>query len=471
MCIWPNLIKLYYLKIHVKHRFLYTHYMKMLRLVILLFQDTKIRVLSLLCFLPGSSSKYMLTSSMLTPSPNLDTDVLLPPPNFTAPQHHLTATLTRQHARQNSTPSDMEQDTPPGLSPAAVDLSSSPLPSHQTSRLYPGQARPVKQQRSTEVGHHPHQTTNAWHANTNALTPTHVGVDRLLESTKKELSAIAAKSSSLDYKSSSSIGTGKSKKGSQTRTSNLLHSSLDQPPVLMKSHSISPKKGSPIPDSVSKKIFANHNRSKSSVSLKPERSYDLDQQARDDLFVRFRDTYTRSLSTGSNIYDLLSRTRQISPSHTEICLTHVPARHHEKPIVPRGRNGDRLFTSRSLERPCTPRMERSASPPRKVASLPISRGRSRERSPSPYNVVVEPRRSIDMQLIGSKRGSLANYDEMDLELRNIPRALTHEEEINMIISGESANYLRMATPDSFPTIDTQSSESVVSNEDEYEMRF
>lgn len=468
---------------------------------------------------------------MLTPSPNPDTDVLLPPPNFTISQqhmqrplqqplppqqqsqHHLTATLTRQHARQNSTPSDMEQDTPPGLSPAADHLSSSPLPHQQGSgsgmRLYPGQARPVKH-RSAEVGLGPltagkgsggigvmassgsqqllwrdlNSTSTPLNAaalsSSAALTPTHIGVDRLLESTKKELSAIAAQSSSLDY-NKMSMSAGKSKKN--TTRSTLLQSISEPTPLLIKSHSISPKKGSPIPDNnvSNKKIFASHNRSKSSVSLKPERAYDLNQNARDDLFVRFRDTYTRSLSTGSNIYDLLSRTRQISPSHTEMCLTHVPLRHHEKPIVTRGRNGDRLFTSRSLERPCTPRMDRSLSPTRKVASLPISRGRSRERSTSPYH--AEPRRSVDLQLLGSKRGSiinydlgskrgsLANYDDMDLELRNIPRTLTHEEEINMIIAGESATYLRMATPDSFPTTDAQSSESVVSNESEYEMRF
>ena len=416
----------------------------------------------------------------------------------------------------------MEQDTPPGLSPAA-DLS--PVPPSSTlgvsgggtssMRLYPGQARPVKQ-RSAEVGsasslgvvvgvtgggsvlvtpqhspswrggdapqlhsHHQHPTASSTALSGSALsaaslpsmvaaaalTPTHVGVDRLLESTKKELSAIAAKSF-IDHKNFVP-GLGKSKKA-HNRTI-MIQSASEPTPILIKSHSVSPKKGSPIPDALSKKIFANHNRSKSSVSLKPEKAYDLNRNATDDLFVRFRDTYTRSLSTGSNIYDLLSRTRQISPSHTEMCLTHVPHRHHEKPIVARGRNGDRLFTSRSLERPCTPRMDRSLSPPRKVASLPISRGRSRERSPSPYN--MEPRRSIDMMQFGSKRGSLGNYDDIDLELRNIPRALTHEEEINMIIAGETSTYLRMSTPDSFPTTDAQSSESVVSNESEYEMRF
>ena len=432
---------------------------------------------------------------MLTPSPNPDTDVLLPPPTFTISQqkhqqhqknlqqqqsqHHLTATLTRQHARQNSTPSDMEQETPPGLSPAA-DHSPLMLHSGSSGRLYPGQARPVKQL-SSEVGGdrsphadrptaptnapqgawRDHQSTplNAAALTTSALTPTHVGVDRLLESTKKELSAIATKSPNLDLK--------RKNKKSHTK-STVLQSEQDTTPMLLKSHSISPKKGSPIPDTLNKKIFANHNRSKSSVSLKPDKMNEMEEDAREDLFVRFRDTYTRSLSTGSNIHDLLARTRQISPSHTEMCLTHVPPRHHEKPIVPRGKNGDRLFTSRSLERPCTPRMDRTLSPPRKVASLPISRGRSRERSPSPYR--GDPRRSIDIYL-GSKRGSLANYDDLEYELRNIPRALTHEEEINMIIAGESANYLRMATPDSFPATDCQSSESIVSNEDEYEMRF
>ena len=373
-------------------------------------------------------------------------------------------------------------------------------------RLYPGQARPVKQ-RSAEVGgvmtslsvgavlggsakvtpqHSPSWRGEHYNTGTSittplnaaalvasnisavaALTPTHIGVDRLLESTKKELSAIAAKSSSLEHKTTSYLTAGGKSKKSQPRTT-LLQSTSEPTPLLMKSHSVSPKKGSPIPDTVSKKIFANHNRSKSSISLKPEKPYDINQNTRDDLFARFRDTYSRSLSTGSNIYELLSRTRQISPSHTEICLSHVPARHHQKPIVTRGRNRDRLFTSRSLERPCTPRMDRSLSPPRKVASLPISRGRSRDRSPSPYS--MEPRRSIDVHL-GSKRGSLGNYDSMELELHNIPRTLTHEEEINMIIAGESATYLRMSTPDSFPTIDTQSSESVVSNESEYEMRF
>ncbi|XP_047740667.1 uncharacterized protein LOC108674122 isoform X2 [Hyalella azteca] len=457
------------------------------------------------------NNKYTVTPSVLTPSPNPETDVLLPPPNFTISQQpqkhvmqhhkmkqqaqqiqdhqHLTATLTRQHARQNSTPSDMEQDTPPGLSPAA-DLSPVPHPA-PVIRLYPGQARPVKQ-RTGEVGGaaagggmvpgtqqqrgqqntiwRDHQSTTQMNAVTaslssSALTPTHIGVDRLLESTKKELSAIAAKSSNTDYMSS--LSTGKSKKS--TGRTNLMQSSSEPTPMLFKSHSVSPKKGSsPLPDATSKKIFANHNRSKSSVSLKPERAYDLNQNASDDLVVRFRDNYTRSLSTGStNIYELLSRTREISPSHTEICLTHVPSRHYEKPIGPRSRNGDRLFTSRSLERPSTPRMDRSLSPPRKVASLPISRGRSRERSPSPYQ--LEPRRSIDLQL-GSKRSSI-NYDDLEMELRCLPRALTHEEEINMIIQGESANYLRMATPDSFPAIDAPSSESVVSNESEYEMRF
>ena len=421
---------------------------------------------------------------MLTPSPNPDTDVLLPPPNsftLSSTPHHLGlgATLTRQHARQSSTPSDMEQDTPPGLSPS--DGPSTLLPTNVSSRLYPGLAVPVLSRVSSEVGGD--KTDRSWkdgtwrqaptpaphtHSAYNALTHSasiksyQSGKENALESTPsvhKDPASIL-KSVLKDGKSlSSSFSQERGGMFSRSRDR-----SSPPKPVLVKARSVSPKKGpGPIDSSYHKKVFNTHSRSKSSSSLKPERAYEHLARSKDDITM----AYTRSLSTGSTIHDLLSRTLQVSPSHTEMCLTHVPAKKSEKPIVPRGKNGDRLFTSRSLERPSSPRRDRALSPSRRVVSLPISRGRSRERSPSPDRNYL--RKSIE-QLRDSISMSSSTYNDIDLELGNIPRTLTHEEEINLIISGE-ANLLRMSTPESFPSVEVQSNESVISNESEYEMRF
>ena len=404
------------------------------------------------CFLEFSS-KYNISCSLLTPSPNPDGDVLLvPPPNSfnLTPHHHNLgggALLTRQHARQSSTPSDIEQDTPPHLSPADH---APPVP----PRMYPGLAVPVLQ---SEVGstdtsakklerHSPHYAPYA-----SSVAPTRITTKMREPPLEKDLAPI--------LKTSSGRTAGIMDRGRPvTKTS---FEKADTP--LAKSRSISPKKvDQAYPAHPNKRAFATHVRSKSSASLKPEVSFEGIPNYSDQVLLSLRDTYTRSLSTGSYIYDLLSRTQQVSPSHTEICLTHVPTKKSDKPIGPRGKNGDRLFTSRSLERPSTPRFERSASPSRKVVSLPISRGRSRERSPSPTK--VDFRQSIE-RLRDANINLPRHFGGKEL-----PRSLTHEEEINLIISGD-ANLLRMNTPDSFPSLDIQSSESIVSNESEYEMRF
>ena len=426
----------------------------------------------------------MCTPNMLTPSPNPDTDVLLPPPNsftLTPTPHHLGlgATLTRQHARQSSTPSDMEQDTPPGLSPS--DGPTTHVPSSVSSRLYPGLAVPVLSRVSSgEVGSDKIDRSwgreGSWRQTATPLPMTHSsGYNVPTHSTLKSYHNVkesAIEPSPTVHKDPTSILKSVLRDGKLTSTSSRddrgggsrsRERSSPPRPVLVKARSVSPKKATaPAEASVPyhKKAFNTHSRSKSSSSLKPERAYEQLARSRDDM------SYTRSLSAGSTLHDLLSRI-QVSPSHTEMCLTHVPAKKNEKPIVPRGKNGDRLFTSRSLERPSSPRLDRSLSPSRRVVSLPMSRVRSRERSPSPDRSYL--RKSIE-QLRDSISMSSSTFNDIDTELGNIPRTLTHEEEINLIISGD-ANFLRMSTPESFPSVDVQSNESIVSNESEYEMRF
>lgn len=426
------------------------------------------------------SSKYTSAAPLLTPSPNPDTDVLLPPPNsFTLapPTHHahpLGAMLTRQHARQSSTPSDIEQDTPPGLSPAdggPASLVAPPVP----PRAYPGLAVPVLAPPHPEVGHEslapPRRAESLRHPSVPTSTPSPHSApfasvaparpprrDSLVDGSYKEPTPILKGAiASREVKVHSTTLSDRGRVGARPP---LEHAPKPITPSA-KSRSISPKKAvSADAAHPSRRTFATHVRSKSSASLKgPNGSLDGPRPPQEEVLLSLKDAYVRSLSTGSCIADLLTRQRQVSPSHTEICLTHVvpPAKKLEKPIRPRGRNGDRLFTSRSLERPSTPRRDRSLTPTRRVVSLPTSRGRSRERSPSPPEGAMDSRRSsFDLLREGGREA--------------LPRSLTHEEEIHLVIAGD-ASLLRKATPDAFPSLDRQSSESVVSNESEYEMRF
>ena len=488
---------------------------------------------------------------MLTPSPNADTDVIIPLPTFSEP--NASYTLTRQHARQSNTPSDLEPDTDVFPSPRT------PPP----NRLYPGggkggaggsQSRSpnLGAARSPEVRAKPMRIQPAGGAKSLAkgsrsasvqqegahigsqLEP-HIGVDMLLEFTKRELSAISSNKTNAEQLHVNASTKLDKKKAMHAAS---LHNSFNsKPPILSKSHSVSPKKGSPVPDPLRRGAFNVRNRSKSSTSLKPES--ELTRNA------RLRDMYTRSLSTGSNIYEILAKQREISPSHTELCLSHIPARYLvDKPVVGRTRSGDRLYTSRSLERPFSPRIISSSPPVAQMSSLPMSRGRSRDRSPARFDPKMSysnnnnseadfDRRSMaflprdfmpqqkDMpmnrhdhmfaSLNGHKRAftepsrfshedsrEFAREESRDFESREFsreesrdfsreefpreefsrefmheePRTFTHEEEINLIIAGEAANYLRIATPEAFPAmINAQSQESVISNEAEYEMRF
>ncbi|XP_066966752.1 nicotinamide/nicotinic acid mononucleotide adenylyltransferase 1 isoform X2 [Macrobrachium rosenbergii] len=91
------------------------------------------------------NNKYFYSPYMLTPSPNPDTDVLLPPPNFTHNQGHGrsrgTLLASRQHPiRKSSVFSDMEEDSPGG------SIDDPPLvPTHSsTGKSYPGMAIPTK---------------------------------------------------------------------------------------------------------------------------------------------------------------------------------------------------------------------------------------------------------------------------------------------------------------------------------------
>ncbi|XP_069951721.1 uncharacterized protein [Cherax quadricarinatus] len=98
------------------------------------------------------NNKYFYSPFMLTPSPNLDTDVLLPPPNFTLHQGHTRSRsallASRQHPiRKSSIFSDMD-DTSPGDSVDDPPL----VPTHSVPvKSYPGVAIPVLQRPHKEM--------------------------------------------------------------------------------------------------------------------------------------------------------------------------------------------------------------------------------------------------------------------------------------------------------------------------------
>ncbi|KAK3864160.1 hypothetical protein Pcinc_030130 [Petrolisthes cinctipes] len=438
-----------------------------------------------------SSSKYFYTPFMLTPSPNLDTDVLLPPPSFTLHQasHHVrpraSLLATRHHPiRKSSIFSDMD-DTSPGDSVDDIPV----VPTH-TTKSYPGVAIPVVQRSLLEVG-------SDGLTDRSILTKRSDILDskRLVEEYEKVTRQPISKFFSESYTSKEKS---KSSEGSQMNSSHSLDELelttgltvdylqdkvLSAPPsrgtspsiikpVLIKSHSASkrepPAKSEPIP--IPRKVFTSHNRSKSSGALKPEKAYEIAQtkSARDDIsLLQQRDT---SLTTAgsSSIYELLSKKTHISPSHTEMCLSYMPKKAEMPSSWERSRahrHGEHLYTSRSLERPSTPKHNKHLSSIHKHSSLPLQQ--SRDRSPSPVRTQNHWR--LERQYAQFTRDPTC--DLKDVELGKLRRTLTHEEEINLIISGDPKYLTKLKSPESFTPPEIPDAECMLMPEKQYEMKF
>ncbi|KAK7070776.1 hypothetical protein SK128_022018 [Halocaridina rubra] len=358
------------------------------------------------CFLLGPfSSKYFYSPFMLTPSPNPDTDVLLPPPNFTLGQSHGrsrgTLLASRQHPIRKSTIySDMEDDSTGG------SMDDPPVvPTHSSiGKSYPGMAIPVKQKSHShlEVGPEAKDKSKARAEATDSRpadlfdTAKVTAPSRFFQEcfplrdtsnisdlphleTSHSLDEVELSSSTLtpDYLQDKMTA----KSAPQSRGTSPSTNKLPSLQSFILSPKKSPVKSDPIP--IPRKAFSSHSRSKSSVALKPERAFELAQSARDDISLLQRETSNMTLG-GSNIYELLSKTTQVSPSHTEMCLTYMPKKPEAPSSWERSRGHSRnehLFTSRSLERPSTPKHNKHLSSIHKVSSLPLQH--TRDRSPSP----------------------------------------------------------------------------------------
>ena len=426
---------------------------------------------------------------MLTPSPNPDTDVLLPPPSFTLGQGHGrsrgTLLASRQHPiRKSSVFSDMDEDSPGG------SIDDPPLvPTHSSSggKSYPGMAIPVLQKTHShfEVGPEAKDKSKArgeattdtrpadlFDATSAKLTPSRFFQECFpLRDTSniKDLPHLDTSHSLDEVELSSSLTPDYlqdqliPKSAPQSRGTSPSTNKLSSMQSFILSPKKSPVKSSPIP--IPKKPFSSHNRSKSSVALKPEKTFEVTQSARDDISLLQRDTSNMSL--GSNIYELLSKTTQVSPSHTEMCLTYMP----KKPEAPsswersrgHGRN-EHLFTSRSLERPSTPKHNKHLSSIHKVSSLPLQH--TRDRSPSPIRNQSHWR--LERQTAQIIREN--TYDLKDSELGKLRRTLTHEEEINLILSGDPNYLTKMKSPDSFTPPELVDGDGMM-NYNSYEMKF
>ncbi|ROT71801.1 hypothetical protein C7M84_009858 [Penaeus vannamei] len=405
---------------------------------------------------------------MLTPSPNPDTDVLLPPPHFTPQQGHSRSrgallAATRQHPiRKSSILSDMEEDS---LLGGSQDGDKHPVaPTHAASssisgKSYPGVAIPVVQRAPpVEVGQEavdrsrpaPGEAVDSRPADLFSVSKSTTLPNRFFNE-----SFPPPKRDTKDFNSVGHLDTSHSLDElelSANLTVDYLQDKLlaasappsrsspsTTKPSLTKSFSVSPKKGptksDPIP--IPKKVFTSHSRSKSSVSLKPEKAFELAQSARDDISLLQRETSAMTLGS-SNLYELLSKTSQVSPSHTEMCLT-------------------------SLERPSTPTHKKHLSSIHKVSSLPLQH--SRDRSPSPVRGQTPWR--LERQAAQFHRDN--TYDMKDLELGRLRRTLTHEEEINLIISGDPKYLTKLKSPESYTPPEIPDGDGLLNND--YEMKF
>lgn len=437
---------------------------------------------------------------MLTPSPNPDTDVLLPPPHFTPQQGHSRSrgallAATRQHPiRKSSILSDMEEDS---LLGGSQDGDKHPVaPTHAASSIsgksYPGVAIPVVQRAPpVEVGQEavdrsrpaPGEAVDSRPADLFSVSKSTTIPNRFFNETfpppkrdTKDFNSVAHLDTShsldelelsanltVDYLQDKLLAASAPPSRSSPSTTK---------PSLIKSFSVSPKKGptksDPIP--IPKKVFTSHSRSKSSVSLKPEKAFELAQSARDDISLLQRETSAMTLGS-SNLYELLSKTSQVSPSHTEMCLTYMPKkaeitssweRERDRPARGHSRT-EHLFTSRSLERPSTPTHKKHLSSIHKVSSLPLQH--SRDRSPSPVRGQTPWR--LERQAAQFHRDN--TYDMKDLELGRLRRTLTHEEEINLIISGDPKYLTKLKSPDSYTPPEIPDGDGLLNND--YEMKF
>lgn len=450
-------------------------------------------VLLCACFLLGLfSSKYFYSPFMLTPSPNLDTDVLLPPPNFSL-QHggghsrtRGTLLASRQHPiRKSSIFSDMD-DTSPGDSIDDVPV----VPTHSTIvKSYPGVAIPVLQKSHKEVGLEKgdRSTTKGEASSKDTIRPIDPfdkpritprkffsesfpsqdksrSIDLTLMNSSHSLDELELTSTTLtvDYlKDKMPVASAPPSRGASPSAPK---------PLLSKSFSVSPRelpaKSDPIP--IPKKVFTTHSRSKSSGALKPEKAYELTQSARDDISLLQRDTSLLTLgSASSNIYELLSKKTHVSPSHTEMCLSYMPKKTEQPSSYERSRShrhGEHLFTSRSLERPSTPKHSKYLSSIHKVSSLPLQQ--SRDRSPSPVRSQNHWR--LERQYAQFARDNTC--DLKDIELGNLRRTLTHEEEINLILSGDSKFLTKLKSPESFTPPEIPEADGLLID-NAFEMKF
>lgn len=443
-------------------------------------------VLFCACFLLGLfSSKYFYSPFMLTPSPNLDTDVLLPPPSFTLHQGHgrsRSALLaSRQHPiRKSSIFSDMD-DTSPGDSVDDHPV----VPTHTAPvKSYPGVAMPVLQKPHKEVGPEAIERNIAKGEAIDSrpvdpfekarTTPNKFFNECFLSQEKKKITDLPHRNSShsldeLELSSSLTVDYLQDKMPVASAPQSRGTSPSSSKPTLVKSFSASPREGpaksDPIP--IPKKVFTSHSRSKSSGALKPEKTFELAQSARDDISLAQRDNTLMSHGS-SNIYELLSKKTHVSPSHTEMCLTYVPKKTELPSSWERSRShrhGEHLFTSRSLERPSTPKHNKHLSSIHKVSSLPLQQ--SRDRSPSPVHSQNHWR--LERQYAQFARDNTC--DLKDIELGNLRRTLTHEEEINLIISGDSKYLTKMKSSESFTPPEIPDADGLLLNDNEYEMKF
>ncbi|MPC26120.1 hypothetical protein E2C01_019252 [Portunus trituberculatus] len=490
---------------------------------------------------------------MLTPSPNLDTDVLLPPPSFTLGQggqggqaraRGLLLASRHHPIRKSSLFSDLD-DTSPGDSvddgPAHAPA---PAPTHApTVKSYPGVAVPVGARPHKEVGQEGKERRGKV-AEAEAL-------DKVRAASSKFASECATLPAREKSKAAAEVPFMNSSHSldelelTSTLTVDYLHDKLASAPPsrgaspctvkpqLVKSLSMSPRDASKALQVAStkaaacralasgsgkaaaaaaaaaaaggeapapRKVFTSHSRSKSSGALKPEKAYEMTQSARDDISLVQRDTSLLSLGT-SNMYELLSKKTHVSPSHTEMCLSYMPKKAEPAPAWERSRghrHGEHLFTSRSLERPSTPKHNKHLSSIHKVSSLPLQQ--TRDRSPSPVRNQNQWR--LERQYAQFTRDNTCEVKDveagvgagaglgvsagmgMGLNLSVGPtvgggmgvggglrRTLTHEEEINLIISGDSKFLTKLKSPETYAPPDLPAADGLLLPQKEYEMKF
>ncbi|XP_050694311.1 uncharacterized protein LOC126984598 isoform X2 [Eriocheir sinensis] len=473
------------------------------------------------------NNKYFYSPFMLTPSPNLDTDVLLPPPNFTLGQGQGRSRglllASRHHPiRKSSLFSDLD-DTSPGDSVDDVPAHHAPAlaPTHApTVKSYPGVAMPVAQRQHKEVGQEAKERSRIKAAETEPFSKTRLAPSKFFGECstvpprdKKGASEVPFMNSShsldeLELTSSLTVDYLHDKLASAPQSRGASPSAPK--PLLAKSLSVSPRETTAAGKAAAaaaaegptpRKVFTSHSRSKSSGALKPEKAFELAQSARDDISLIQRDTGLLSLGT-SNMYELLSKKTHVSPSHTEMCLTYMPKKaepqpppqQQQQPVAwerSRGhRHGEHLFTSRSLERPSTPKHNKHLSSIHKVSSLPLQQ--TRDRSPSPVRTQTQWR--LERQYAQFTRDNTCDVKDVEVGgmgvgvgvgggglggglsvggggVGGLRRTLTHEEEINLIISGDSKFLTKLKSPETYAPPELPASDGLLLPQKEYEMKF